>query len=375
MKYHLYYSSDHSNVFKMICLYHSGLFSIGESPLVKRLFSLIPAFLIFVSAMAQTPHQYGTIIEHQSGGWPIIYMGQDYNAPHRFLQLIGSTNSTNAGGIKVGGLLVADYYGYASPGRNDLVTKGTISVGRNSSLNGAGLTVKGPSNATWQMLAFDGNTDDWFMGSFGGGGFFIGKDDFGSGSTRFVIKDKLIGLGTNAPQSKLHIEGSNNTESQISLVNTANNTAWTITPMFNDDRLSFRANNSNYEEVMILHSSGNVGIGTTNPDAKLAVKGDIHTQEVKVDLNGAIAPDYVFEEDYDLRSLEETESYIQANKHLPEIPSATEMEENGFELKEMNLKLLQKIEELTLYLIEQNKQIEAQQNRIEQLEKKVSGME
>ncbi|MEL4309120.1 hypothetical protein [Joostella sp. CR20] len=103
---------------------------------------------------------------------------------------------------------------------------------------------------------------------------------------------------------------------------------------------------------------GNVGIGTTTPDAKLTVKGNIHTQEIKVDLAGAVAPDYVFNDDYRLKTLEEVEAHIKENGHLPNIPSAKAMEEEGINLKEMNLKLLEKIEELMLYTIEQQKMIQ-----------------
>ncbi len=119
-------------------------------------------------------------------------------------------------------------------------------------------------------------------------------------------------------------------------------------------------NGSIIDERMRITSTGNVGIGTTSPDAKLTVKGTIHTQEVKVDLNGAVAPDYVFADGYKLPELRETEAYIQANKHLPGIPSAAEMEEEGINLKEMNLKLLEKVEELTLYLIEMKNENEVQ---------------
>jgi hypothetical protein len=111
-----------------------------------------------------------------------------------------------------------------------------------------------------------------------------------------------------------------------------------------------------------------VGIGTTNPDEKLTVKGKIHTQEVRVDLAGAITPDYVFEKDYNLLPLSELETYINANKHLPEVPSAKQMEAEGLNLKEMNLILLKKVEELTLHLISKEKEIEELQERMDKIE-------
>ncbi|NER12987.1 hypothetical protein GWK08_06020 [Leptobacterium flavescens] len=113
--------------------------------------------------------------------------------------------------------------------------------------------------------------------------------------------------------------------------------------------------------------NGNVGIGTTSPDSKLTVKGKIHAEEVKVDLS-VPGPDYVFANDYDLRTLEELRKYIQQNKHLPNIPSAVEMEANGVELGIMNMKLLEKIEELTLYTLEQEKKIKNQEERLQKLE-------
>ena len=107
---------------------------------------------------------------------------------------------------------------------------------------------------------------------------------------------------------------------------------------------------------MTLQNNGNVGIGTSSPDYKLDVLGTIRAQEVKVDLEGA---DFVFENDYNLRSLEEVESFVKENKHLPEIESAREMEKGGTELGELNTKLLQKIEELTLYMIDINKRVKS----------------
>jgi hypothetical protein len=126
----------------------------------------------------------------------------------------------------------------------------------------------------------------------------------------------------------------------------------------------------NYGDDIAIDEAGYVGIGTTSPDAKLAVKGQVHAQEVKVDLNGAVAPDYVFEKDYKLTSLEEIKNYIDQNKHLPEVPSAKEMEKNGVQLGEMNMLLLKKIEELTLYQIEANRKIEILQREIQNLKNK-----
>lgn len=119
----------------------------------------------------------------------------------------------------------------------------------------------------------------------------------------------------------------------------------------------------------ITEKDGFIGIGTKTPDELLTVKGKIHTQEVLVDLNGAVAPDYVFEvyfegtsevkPDYTMRSLKEVATYIQTHHHLPGVPSAKEINSNGLALKEMNLILLEKIEELMLYTIEQQKQIDS----------------
>ncbi|MES2457430.1 MAG: hypothetical protein V4594_17875 [Bacteroidota bacterium] len=103
--------------------------------------------------------------------------------------------------------------------------------------------------------------------------------------------------------------------------------------------------------------NGNVGIGTATPTEKLSVKGKIRAQEIKVETNGWA--DFVFAKGYKLPSLQATEQHILAKGHLPGIPSAAEVAKDGIELGEMNKKLLQKIEEMTLYLISQKKEIEA----------------
>lgn len=112
------------------------------------------------------------------------------------------------------------------------------------------------------------------------------------------------------------------------------------------------------KRAMTFNYLGYVGIGCSNPDARLTVKGQVHAEEVKVELLGSVCPDYVFESTYNLMSLTKLEEYLKVNKHLPEIPSAKEMEANGMYLREMNLSLLKKVEELTLHLIALKKENE-----------------
>ncbi|MNL39405.1 hypothetical protein D3C87_1616830 [compost metagenome] len=111
---------------------------------------------------------------------------------------------------------------------------------------------------------------------------------------------------------------------------------------------------------MALLGNGNLGIGTESPDAKLAVNGTIHSKEVKVDISGW--PDYVFKKEYDLPTLAEVEKHIAEKGHLENIPSEEEVIKNGVNLGEMNAKLLQKIEEMTLYMIEMKKENEIVKN-------------
>ncbi len=162
------------------------------------------------------------------GTWPVLYTGTGSSELNRYLQLINSPNAASASGLKAGGVLVADSYAYANPGKNDLVVK------------------------------------------------------------------------------------------------------------------------------------GHVGIGTADPGTwKLAVDGDIRAKEVVVETGWS---DFVFEPDYDLPSLKEVEAHIAQKGHLQDIPSADEVADKGISLGQMDAKLLQKIEELVLYTL-------AQEKRIEELEK------
>lgn len=186
---------------------------------------------------------------------------------------------------------------------------------------------------------------------------------FGTANTGRMIIDGVgnVGVGVFNPTNKFQI-GTNPAaySGNDFLVSNANGSlAINNTPseafLWADRAIAIRPGGA---YALYVGSNANVGIGTTSTDAKLTVKGDIHTQEVRVDLTGAVTPDYVFEKDYNLLPLSEVEAYINANKHLPEVPSAKEMEAHGLNLKEMNLILLKKIEELTLHVIEIKKENE-----------------
>ena len=116
--------------------------------------------------------------------------------------------------------------------------------------------------------------------------------------------------------------------------------------------------------------SGNLGVGVTNPTSKLAVNGTISAKEIKVEATPA---DFVFYQDYALRPLAEVEKFIQEKKHLPGIPSAAEQKQaGGVKLGEMQGRLLQKLEELTLYVISQQKEIEQIKKENHELKKLIA---
>lgn len=208
-----------------------------------------------------------------------------------------------------------------------------------------------------------------------------------------------VGIGTSSPSSNLHISAGtsgdailkldadtdNNNESdnpEIQLLQDANAVKAFIalegnpgakSPNTKANSLLLGSEGSNLQAIHFIKGdevkmtiTENVGIGTTSPSYKLEVNGAIRSKEIKVEASPW--PDYVFEPDYELKSLEETAEFIAANKHLPGIPSAKEIEANGVLLGEMNTLLLKKIEELTLHLIEQQKINQELIERVEKLE-------
>lgn len=125
------------------------------------------------------------------------------------------------------------------------------------------------------------------------------------------------------------------------------------------DNLNF---NSDGTTALTIYGNGSIGIGTSNSDIlnnyKLAVNGSIVCKLLKVQIDVPSA-DFVFEDDYSLISIPELETFIKDNKHLPNVPSAEQFKKDGYNVGEMDEMLLRKIEELTLYIIEQDKRIVA----------------
>lgn len=140
-----------------------------------------------------------------------------------------------------------------------------------------------------------------------------------------------------------------------------------LLPMTYDWDLIVGNNYMSSEGILAIKaaSNGNVGIGTPNPTEKLAVNGTIRAKEIKVEANPW--PDYVFNDDHQLMPLDSLASFVKENKHLPNIAPAKSVEENGVALGELNRQLLQKIEEMTLYLIDQSREIKCLKNEVQAL--------
>lgn len=173
--------------------------------------------------------------------------------------------------------------------------------------------------------------------------YVTGKSAF-NGSTIFTNPDNAIPAGSNLIYGYY-----SDVVADVNLLNLETTTSESVSP---DSRF-------------IVKSNGNVGIGTTNFSCstcngyRLFVRDGIRTEKIKVDVASTAGwADYVFATDYKLMPLYEVERYIDENQHLPEVPSAEEVVANGLDLKEMTTLLLKKIEELTLYTIDQQKQID-----------------
>ncbi|PWL29728.1 hypothetical protein [uncultured Roseivirga sp.] len=161
-----------------------------------------------------------------------------------------------------------------------------------------------------------------------------------------------VGIGTISPTQTLHVNGASRFDSWI-----AGNSSTGSLELYGDQEAT---------SSLIIKDSGNIGIGISFPSEKLEVNGTIRSKKVKVEASGW--PDYVFSPNYELKPLTEVENFIQKNRHLPEVPSTKEVKANGLDLGDIEATLLKKVEELTLYTIQQEKRLETSDARYQKLE-------
>ena len=252
---------------------------------------------------------------------------------------------------------------------------GNVGIGTSTNLD-AKLSAAGN---VWHLKLLNDATggNEWRIGSSSdswssSGGKLVISNTGSSGTAAMVIDNqKRVGIGLTDPSSLLSVFGDIALKygSELKTTGSTHKTILKTGWADSQDFLTFYVPGSKPDDALPkihIKSDGNVGIGTVVPDSRLTVNGTIHAKEVKIDLNISAA-DYVFEDDYVLRSLEDTEKYIKERKHLPGISPGKEMEANGINLSEMNMKLLEKVEEVTLHLIALNKQMKQLKEENEKL--------
>lgn len=187
-----------------------------------------------------------------------------------------------------------------------------------------------------------------------------------------IKNDGKFGIGTSQPDQELHVRGSQHTDVKIEaplnynagiLLSEGAALRWLLyNDADEDDR--FRISNGTTDWVTV-EQNGNVGIGVSDPGRKLEVAGTIRAEEIIVETGWA---DHVFDEAYPLRSLKEVEHHIREQGRLPDMPTAEHVREQGIGVGDLQTKLLQKVEELTLYLIDQQKEIDQLKQKLAQLQ-------
>jgi hypothetical protein len=297
-------------------------------------------------------------------------------------------------------LLVGYTSGGVDYGSGNLLAAGKVGIGTttpNAPLQFANtlarrklvLYEEGNNDHQYYGLGIDAGATRFQIGNATAAFRFFRADNATASTEVFTVQgDGKVGVGIAAPAYPLHVSGKIGSgglmlESNTPAINT--NQAAQYLHIYN--HLS-GANGLKAGGVLVaddyayaaptkndLIVKGKVAIGTplaSNPNNyTLAVNGQIGAKDVRVEATSATWPDYVFEQTYELPSLKEVEAYIKLHKHLKEIPSAGEVTQKGHSLGEMDVLMLKKIEELTLYMINQDKKLEAQQKEIQSLRKQV----
>ncbi len=233
--------------------------------------------------------------------------------------------------------------------------------------------------------------------------FWIGTG--GAPADGFTIQGNNIGMGTAAPVAKLDIKHTGTIgakflpskaylrlgDGTVDMIMDGNeiytNGVLALGSSYSQGIIFRNVDASGRQDLMMINHNGNVGIGTNTPSSKLQVEGNaqvsndlvvlnnIDAKSVEVSTDPGSFPDYVFKSDYKLRSLDELQTFIKQNGHLPNIPKAEYVETNGQNLGFIQQKLLEKIEELTLYIIEADKQNSKLKSSLESLTKRLEALE
>jgi hypothetical protein len=283
---------------------------------------------------------------------------------------IGTTTPVH-GRLEITGRVGATVAMFGSDAYGIGISSNNPEIGFNYFFNGTTYTMKAGYGANLGMDPSNGNV---YLGNFGGN---QSATDFGpiSGyqNVLTVTQSGRLGIKNASPGTELDITGQGRiTGSVLSspglfgnltsgggffLRNNADRKAMYFDgTKIQTQEFNLSSSGSFAIPLLVNPFGGNVGIGTLDPGTyKLAVNGNIHSKEVVVESGWA---DYVFENNYPLTALPELEKFILEHRHLPNIPSTSDIEKNGLQLGDIQKRMMEKIEELTLYIIEQNKKID-----------------
>jgi hypothetical protein len=281
---------------------------------------------------------------------------------------------------------------------NGLGSLSALAYAPNNTSIGFDVDFTGSWIARSSSVAWLYKSDGWFKIS-GSSGNAVGSSAVGNDFLNINLSNGNVGIGTSSPSAKLDVENGTafiNTDvlaglgGQVTISNGyGNQNGYVRLNLNNGGAVSWikgivtgpntntgsamafgvPTNTSDGTEAMRITSNGSLAIGTTDPlNYKLAVNGSAIAESITVKLHGSW-PDFVFKAKYNLSSLADLKTYIDKNQHLPDMPSEAEVARNGINLGEMNKLLVKKVEELTLYLIEQQEKSKQQNTRIAALEK------